>query len=307
MGVYVIPSLIFLTFSILAATCFISCGDNQKERTGRKTPAAAYPESVISPGVSQTYSGQEELSSAAIIALTNKVRAEQGLSPLLENILLNDIAKERVQDMFQKQYIAHISPTGEGATDAAQKIGYRYRLLAENIGSGTFINNQKVLNNWMQSPGHRKNILSSDTNEIGVSIEKGMMKEQLTWVAVQIFGLQSPSVGEDIKKNRCVPPSSALKTEIEKENAELTALADTSSRMGEEIDREKRYIDSYQRGSGYSYQRDQDAMTATIELYNQKIQKYNQLLGQIRAKKTILQQMINEYNASAQRYNVCVQ
>jgi hypothetical protein len=262
---------------------------------------------VISPGVSQTYPGQEELSSAAIIALTNKVRAEQGLSPLLENILLNDIAKERVQDMFQKQYIAHISPTGEGATDAAQKIGYRYRLLAENIGSGTFINNQKVLNNWMQSPGHRKNILSSDTNEIGVSIEKGMMKGQLTWVAVQIFGLQSPSVGEDIKKNRCVPPSSALKTEIEKENAELTALADTSSRMGEEIDREKQYIDSYQRGSGYSYQRDQNTMTATIELYNQKIQKYNQLLGQIRAKKTILQQMINEYNASAQRYNVCVQ
>ncbi|MBA4391986.1 MAG: hypothetical protein C0407_00370, partial [Desulfobacca sp.] len=72
-----------------------------------------------------------------IIFYTNKAREEiGGLPPLSENSLLNTIAAERLKDMFEKQYFAHQSPSGEAVTDVAYRIGYQYKILAENIGLG---------------------------------------------------------------------------------------------------------------------------------------------------------------------------
>jgi uncharacterized protein YkwD len=99
--------------------------------------------------------------------------------------------------MLEKQYFDHVSPTGEKASDIAQKVGYRYKRIGENIASASFLNNQKVINGWMQSPGHRKNLLSGQFEEIGVAIAKGWMEGEETWIAVQVFGRQSPPVGEE--------------------------------------------------------------------------------------------------------------
>ena len=138
------------------------------------------------------------LSVAGIIQCTNRARAENGgLPPLSENSLLDAIASERAADMIQKQYFAHYSPSGEGATDVAQRAGYHYKHLGENIALGSFQTDEKIVTAWMQSPGHRQNILSDGCSEIGVAAKRGRMKGEDVWVAVQIFGQQSPSVAAD--------------------------------------------------------------------------------------------------------------
>lgn len=65
------------------------------------------------------------------------------------------------------------------------------------IRSGSFLTNQKIVNGWMQSPGHRKNLLSGKFEEIGVAVVKGRLEGDETWIAVQVFGRQSPAVREE--------------------------------------------------------------------------------------------------------------
>ena len=129
------------------------------------------------------------LTKNGIIAQTNKVRQENAALPSLsENFLLNAIAEERLKDMFKNQYFSHYPPSGETFTELAIRFGYKYNRLAENIASGEYRNDEKVVDGWMQSPGHRTNILSSDVSEIGVAVGKGYLKGNETWIGVQIFG-----------------------------------------------------------------------------------------------------------------------
>jgi uncharacterized protein YkwD len=129
------------------------------------------------------------LTKSGVIAQTNKARQENGALPSLsENVLLNAIAEERLKDMFKNQYFSHYPPSGENFTELAIRFGYKYNRLAENIASGEYRNDEKVVDGWMQSPGHRTNILSSEVSEIGVAVGKGYLKGNETWIGVQIFG-----------------------------------------------------------------------------------------------------------------------
>jgi uncharacterized protein YkwD len=129
------------------------------------------------------------LTKNGIIAQTNKARQENGALPSLsENFLLNAIAEERLKDMFKNQYFSHYPPSGENFTELASRFGYAYSRLAENIASGVYRNDEKIVDGWMLSPGHRANILSSDVSEIGVAVGKGYLKGNETWISVQIFG-----------------------------------------------------------------------------------------------------------------------
>ncbi len=129
------------------------------------------------------------LTKNGVISQTNKARQENGSLPLLaENQLLDAIAEERLNDMFKNQYFSHYPPSGETYTELATRFGYTYSRLAENIASGVYRNDEKIIDTWMQSPGHRANILSSDVSEIGVAVRKGFLKGQETWIGVQIFG-----------------------------------------------------------------------------------------------------------------------
>jgi len=127
-----------------------------------------------------------------IIKATNTIRHNKGLPPLAENALLNRIANERLEDMFQKRYFAHESPSGEKASTIAQRVGYRYKLIAENIAFIiTDATDEEFLLIWMQSPGHRANILDPEIKEIGAATRKGHFKDGNNWIGVQIFGLRA--------------------------------------------------------------------------------------------------------------------
>jgi uncharacterized protein YkwD len=242
----------------------------------------------------------ERLSKDAIISLTNDARVSQGLTALSENPLLDSIAEERARDMIEKQYFAHVSPTGEQATDLARKVGYPYKIIAENIASGSFFTNKALVDGWMQSPGHRRNILSSDVVEMGASIVRGKLKDEDTWVSVQIFGLQSPAVTE----RTCAVPSPELLRDIQTKKAEIAGLSERIARLKEDLDKEADAIELERRIAGNDRKRNDD-LTVRIKGYNETSDWHNRSLAEMKAKQTLLSSMIDEYNRAVQTYKDC--
>ncbi|MGB5217047.1 MAG: CAP domain-containing protein [Smithella sp.] len=243
---------------------------------------------------------REVLTRETVIVLTNKARAADGLPPLAENQILNEIAESRARDMLEKQYFAHVSPTGEQASDIAQRIGYLYKIIAENIGIGDFYTNQKIVDGWMQSPGHRNNILSSEVQDIGASVIKGNMKGRETYVTVQIFGLQSPPVA---KKNCIAPPENLLR-DMETKKAELASLQDQLSRLKNDLNEEKEAIEADQPYTSGDAQKILK-LNVKINAYNEKSHWYNRVAGEAKAKVDVMQSMENEYSRMLQAYNEC--
>ncbi len=152
--------------------------------------------SVISPTPKQT------LSILGVIQYTNNARLVNKLVPLTGNELLNRNAQIKLNDMFDKQYFDHVSPTGVGPADLAKKVNYLFVIVGENLALGNFDGDQALVTAWMNSPGHRANILDTRFQEIGVAVGKGIYQGRETWLAVQSFGrpLSScPSVSIELK------------------------------------------------------------------------------------------------------------
>lgn len=119
-------------------------------------------------------SGQASTISAEaneVIRLVNVERSKSGLAPLKANADLSKVATAKAQDMIDKNYFSHTSPTYGSPFDMMTKFGIKYTAAGENIAYG-----QKtpadVMNGWMNSPGHKANILNSNFTEIGVGIAK---------------------------------------------------------------------------------------------------------------------------------------
>lgn len=139
------------------------------------------------------------LSTDAIINITNANRTKINNVPFLEeNYILNQIAQRRLNDMFENQYFAHKSPAGVGPADVAKLAGYDYVILGENIAMGEYKNELDLVEAWMNSPGHRKNILNPTFKEIGVAVRKGLYKGNEVWLAVQVFGSVRSTVSSQI-------------------------------------------------------------------------------------------------------------
>lgn len=107
-----------------------------------------------------------------VIRLTNKVRRENGLSELSENWQLSRVARYKAEDMRDKNYFAHESPTYGSPFTMMKSFGISYRAAAENIAKG-YTTAQAVVDGWMNSPGHRQNILNAAYTEIGVGYAGG--------------------------------------------------------------------------------------------------------------------------------------
>jgi uncharacterized YkwD family protein/spore coat assembly protein SafA len=102
-----------------------------------------------------------------VIKLTNQKRAENGLAPLKYNWELARVARFKAQDMSDKNYFSHTSPTYGGPDKMIRDFGISYRSMGENIAMG-YATPEQVVNAWMNSPGHRANILNASFTEIGV-------------------------------------------------------------------------------------------------------------------------------------------
>ena len=137
-----------------------------------------------------------DLNAQKIIALTNEVRQQYGLTPLKENTLLDLAAQQKAQDMSLNNYFAHFSPTGVSPWYWFQKAGYHYHYAGENLAMN-FLDSEEVIKAWLNSPGHRDNILNKNYQEIGIAIlpananSQGIANKP---IVVQLFG--SPQVAK---------------------------------------------------------------------------------------------------------------
>ncbi|SHE57783.1 spore coat assembly protein SafA/uncharacterized protein, YkwD family [Caloramator proteoclasticus DSM 10124] len=131
-----------------------------------KNPALIYPGQKIKIPVIETKAIESE-----VVRLVNIERAKAGLPALKENWQLSRVARYKSQDMINKNYFSHYSPTYGSPFDMIESFGIKFSAAGENIAMGQRTP-QEVMNAWMNSPGHRSNILSPSYTEIGVGLAK---------------------------------------------------------------------------------------------------------------------------------------
>ena len=126
------------------------------------------PDTDNKPGTDTTPdSGSVSSPERQVVALVNQERAAYGLSPLTLSTDLSDGARLKSQDMRDNRYFDHNSPTYGTPFEMMRSLGITYRAAAENIAMG-YRTAEAVVDGWMNSPGHRANILSDKYTEIGV-------------------------------------------------------------------------------------------------------------------------------------------
>lgn len=102
-----------------------------------------------------------------VVRLVNEARVQNGLKELTYNWELSRVARYKSQDMKDNGYFSHTSPVYGTPFQMMKAFGITYRSAGENIAKGQR-SPQAVVNAWMNSPGHRANILNSSFTQIGV-------------------------------------------------------------------------------------------------------------------------------------------
>lgn len=158
---------------------------NSYSRPNRGLPSAEEPDE--SPPTStppartplRRTEGEIELAKQRLLELVNAVREEHGALPLKRNMLLEAAAQDYADDMHDRNFFSHESPDGTTFDQRIEAAGYpgpcdrpgcRMRIyMGENLAKG-FDTPESVLKGWMDSPGHRANILSENFSEVGLGI-----------------------------------------------------------------------------------------------------------------------------------------
>ena len=103
---------------------------------------------------------------AAVIDLVNAQRAARGLAPMVWDQRLELAAQRHSDDQAAMRRMSHTGSDGSGLAERLSRVGFSWRAAAENVASGQ-VSAASVMSAWMNSPGHRANILSGNTR-IGV-------------------------------------------------------------------------------------------------------------------------------------------
>jgi len=125
------------------------------DRIQNATPVAEPPPPSVAP------------ESLQILALINNVRASRGLVPMRLNVSLNAAAQSHSAAQAATGTIFHIAPNGSNPGDRIAQTGYTFSTWGENVAAG-YRTAQTVMDAWMGSPGHCRNILNPGFTELGV-------------------------------------------------------------------------------------------------------------------------------------------
>ncbi|WP_096271852.1 CAP domain-containing protein [Paucisalibacillus globulus] len=135
-------------------------GNNNQQQAPQQQQQA--PQQTENHGLSQFESD--------VVTLTNKERRQAGLSALQIDTKLSQVAREKSNDMQRNNYFSHTSPTYGSPFDMMRDNGITYRSAGENIAQGQ-TSPAEVVQAWMNSQGHRENILNANFTHIGVGYE----------------------------------------------------------------------------------------------------------------------------------------
>lgn len=139
-----------------------------------------------------------------LVELTNGDRLQQNLQPLKTNALLEQAALQKAKDMVEKGYFAHQSPDGKTPWYWLEQAGYVYQWAGENLAVN-FVDSKDIEDAWMNSEGHRANILNVHFTEIGIAALPGMYKNKPAIFVVQFFGLPSVALAKEGKPVSTAP------------------------------------------------------------------------------------------------------
>ncbi len=221
-----------------------------------------------------------KLTLKGVIEQTNQERAQYGKVILQENAELNQMALLKVQDMFANQYFEHISPLGKGPADLAKQIGYAYISVGENLALGNYKDDAELVDAWMNSPGHRANILNSKFTEIGVAVMKGKFEGKTTWLAVQEFGRPT---------TECPKVDEFLKAQIDANTTEINDLE-------KQINQIKITIESASEPKNKT----------ELDNYNQQVEAYNALIKVFNNRIDQQKEVVFRFNSQVKAFNECI-
>lgn len=125
------------------------------------------------------------------ILLINNTRKERNLNPLSWNEQLASAAQEKANDMLERGYFDHASPSGEMVWKTIEKDGYKYSTAGENLAID-YENVNKAYDAWIKSPSHLDNIISSKYTDFGFAVVEGLYEGKDTKFFVQIFASPEP-------------------------------------------------------------------------------------------------------------------
>ena len=173
-------------------------GDGNKEATRGWFARAlwqAYPEgkgpALMEPSTPNNDPQPNTAAFAAkVLELTNVQRQQNGCGPLTGNLQLQNAAQKHAMDMANQDYFSHTGKNGSTPDQRVTAEGYQFGMVAENIAAGQ-TSPESVVTGWMNSPGHRANILNCDLKQLGVgyfylAVDTGTVNFNHYWV--QVFG-----------------------------------------------------------------------------------------------------------------------
>lgn len=232
------------------------------------------PGPLVVPTTTTSHDGV--LTTEGVLYYTNQARQKNGgFSPLTRNAKLDQSAHIKLQDMFEKQYFDHISPLGRGPADLADFVGYQYVVVGENLALGMFENDSALVDAWMNSPGHRANILNLHYTEIGISAEKGTYEGREVWISVQSFGMPLSA---------CPPLDGTMKEQIVKNNSEINSIQSALEARLQRVENASKADPNY---------------NTYVDEYNELAKTYNALVATNKG-------LADTYNAQVRAFNACL-
>ncbi len=148
----------------LLALCLLAGCDGQ----GSKGSSGSGGSHAPAAGATAT----EAQLAADVLVLVNQERANVGAPALTWNGPLAAVAQAHSADMAARNFFAHNNPDGQTPFDRMAAAGITYTAAAENIAAG-YADANAVMNGWMNSPGHKTNILNATYTEIGIGVKQG--------------------------------------------------------------------------------------------------------------------------------------
>lgn len=276
----------------------------------------------------------QPITTAGVLAETNRHRTAANLLPLTGNTILNNAAKNKLDDMFAQQYFEHVSPQGLGPADVVDAVGYQYIRVGENLALGNFAGDVDLVQAWMDSPGHRENILHAGYTELGVAAASGLYQGQQTWLAVQTFAKPltdcpniDPLLQEKIEQqqeqlNNLQQNLTNQQELINNEQAALIALAEEAAQLtkqgNEQIEQGNRiaqkegneaaqpYWDKGQALHDQAKQKQNEFNSRQQELM-QQVDSFNNQVKQQQKQQENLRELVDQINKQIKAFNACLQ
>ena len=294
--VYTHPNIVKIPSPSVESSVIITVPTSTSTATSTKTVAQKTPTKItVKPIITQTPTqvsapiplqvkkalGIDSNSSGSItvegvIERTNYERAQNGIPEVTESAELDASAQVKAEDMLTRQYFEHTAPDGKTVSDLVDAQGYQYLRVGENLAEGDFTDNVDLLTAWMNSPGHRANILDARFQNMGVGVAYGMYQGRYVVFAVQHFGRPLSA---------CPEVDASLKTEIGNMQTQTTQLSAA-------LDILKAHIDDMRTKGEY-------VDNTIIDAYNNSVNDYDALI-----KKT--NDMRDTYNAEVKSFNACL-